>query len=156
MIPSTIGLPSRVTPIPSSANVIACLRAASARSERSATAATSPIRTTQSAIAVPTLSAPGLPRKRKIATGTVGQSARTTKTVAPNSPERDGEREPGGDGQRAREQRKLDLAAHLGRRRSQHGGRLAQADVDRAEGRNERADDERQRDERLREGDDRR
>ena len=70
-------------------------------------------------------------------------------------PERDGERKPGGDGQRACEQRKLDLAAHLGRRRSQHGGRLAEADVDRAEGRNECADDERQRDERLGEGDDR-
>src|SRR5688572_20038257 len=56
------------------------------RSESSATAATTAMSVTESAMAVPTLSAPGLPRKRKIATGTVGQSARETNTVAPNSP----------------------------------------------------------------------
>src|SRR5262245_6268829 len=62
------------------------LRRTSDRSDRSATATTRPISTTQSAIAVPTFAAPGRLRNRKIATGTVGQSARATNTVAPNSP----------------------------------------------------------------------
>ena len=56
------------------------------RSATSTAAAVSAIRTTLRAAACPAFTAPGRPRKRKIATGTVGQSPRAMKTVAPNSP----------------------------------------------------------------------
>ena len=42
--------------------------------------------TTASAYACATFSSPGRPRKRKIATGSVGRSGRARNTVAPNSP----------------------------------------------------------------------
>ena len=51
--------------------------------------------------------------------------------------ERDREGKPGGDGERTSEERELDLAPDASRRGAEHGGRLAQPGVGRAQRRNE-------------------
>ena len=64
-------------------------------------------------------------------------------------PERDREGEAGCDRERASRDAEVDLPAHTGRRRSEQSGCLALAHVDRAQRRDDDANDERDRDERL-------
>ena len=116
---------------------------------------TSAMRTTQSAIAVPTFSAPGRPRKRKIATGTRRPVGLRDEDRRAELADGDRERERRRDGERARQQRQLDLASHPARGRAEHRGGVGQARVTGAERGGERADDERRRDERLGERHDR-
>ena len=119
------------------------------RSASSTAAAVSAMRTTARAAAYPALTAPGRPRNRKIATGAVGQSPRAMKTVAPNSPREMANAKPAATPKRAQHERQIDFSPNASRRRAEDGGGLAQALVDRAQGRGDDPDDEGRGHERL-------
>ena len=110
--------------------------------------------TTASAYACAAFSSPGRPRKRKIATGSVGLSGRARNTVAPNSPSEMANAKPAATASARADDREVDLAAHAPGRRAEQRGGLALARVDRAQRRRHDPHDERDRDERLRDGND--
>ena len=107
----------------------------------------------QSAAAAPWFSAPGRPRKRKIATGSVGWSLRARKTVAPNSPSAIANARPGRDAERPR------ASGRSTSRRRAAGDAPSVAAASRSRGSIARSagatmpDDERRGDERLRDRD---
>ena len=101
---------------------------------------------------MPWLASPGRPRKRKIATGRVGWSARATKTVAPNSPSAIAKAKPAATPKARDDERQVDLPPGPGRRGAERRRSLAQPRVDGAKRGRDDADDERRGHERLCDG----
>ena len=129
-------------------------RRAASRSAPSTAAVVTAIRTTQSAAAAPWFSAPGRPRKRKIATGSVGWSLRARKTVAPNSPSAIANASPAAIPS-GRSASGRSISRRTPRRRGAERGRdLAQPRIDRPQRRSDQAHDERRGHQRLHDGDD--
>ncbi len=90
-----------------------------------------------------------------MATGSVVVSGRTMNSVAPNSPSEIANAKPGRDQRRARGDPEVHLEPDPAGRRAEHGGGLAEPGVDGLQDRKHHAHDEGDRDECVRDRDDR-